>query len=173
MVCRTLSLGKILSILSELLLLRARYTNHTKLNNMIIFWLYSIRDRQPHGRCFVLHKPKEFEAEILQKYFRQSKLTSFQRQLNLYRFTRITQGQDRGGYYHELFLRHKFFMCETIVRYLHNLNLFLPFAQLFVTNTALPTSFVFVLRELVLRQRRVLRPSLTSILCPLSRPTMH
>ena len=49
-------------------------------------------------------------------YFRQSKLTSFQRQLNLYGFSRITTGQDRGGYYHELFLRHRLFLCQSMVR---------------------------------------------------------
>jgi HSF-type DNA-binding len=41
------------------------------------------------------------------RYFNQSKLTSFQRQLNLYGFNRLTQGRDRGGYYHEYFLRGK------------------------------------------------------------------
>ena len=60
---------------------------------------------QPHGRCFVIRKPKEFTEHVMPHYFRQSKLTSFQRQLNLYGFCRLTRGQDNGGYYHELFLR--------------------------------------------------------------------
>lgn len=49
-------------------------------------------------------------------FFRQSKLTSFQRQLNLYGFSRITAGRDRGGYYHELFLRNKLFLCQNMTR---------------------------------------------------------
>ena len=60
---------------------------------------------QPHGRAFVIRKPKLFVAEVLPKFFRQSKLTSFQRQLNLYGFERLTHGDDKGAYYHELFLR--------------------------------------------------------------------
>lgn len=39
------------------------------------------------------------------RYFRQSKLTSFQLQVNLYDFHRLTTRKDRGAYYHELFLR--------------------------------------------------------------------
>ena len=49
-------------------------------------------------------------------FFRQSKLTSFQRQLNLYGFSRITAGRDRGGYYHELFLKNKLFLCQNMTR---------------------------------------------------------
>jgi hypothetical protein len=58
-----------------------------------------------HGRAFVVKKPKVFTAEVMINYFKQSKLTSFQRQLNLYGFRRITQGVDAGAYYHELFLQ--------------------------------------------------------------------
>jgi len=71
---------------------------------------------QPHGRCFLIHKPKEFTDYVMPKYFRQSKLTSFQRQLNLYGFSRLTIGKDNGGYYHELFLRGKVFLAKTMCR---------------------------------------------------------
>jgi HSF-type DNA-binding len=50
------------------------------------------------------------------RYFRQSKLTSFQRQLNLYGFNRLSQGRDRGGYYHECFLRGKPFLAARMSR---------------------------------------------------------
>ena len=71
---------------------------------------------QPHGRCFVVHKPKEFVSLVMPTYFRQTKLTSFQRQLNLYGFCRLTSGRDRGGYYHELFLRGRPFLCKRMMR---------------------------------------------------------
>ena len=70
----------------------------------------------PHGRCFIIHKPKEFVDHVMPNYFRQSKLTSFQRQLNLYGFFRLTRGNDSGGYYHELFLRGKIFLAKKMQR---------------------------------------------------------
>lgn len=70
----------------------------------------------PHGRCFVIHKPKEFSELVMPHYFRQSKLTSFQRQLNLYGFCRLTRGEDAGGYYHELFLRGRLFLAKRMCR---------------------------------------------------------
>jgi len=53
---------------------------------------------------------------FLFRFFHQSKLTSFQRQLNLYGFVRLTAGHDRGAYYHELFLRGRPYLCRRMVR---------------------------------------------------------
>mmetsp|Transcript_1004 Transcript_1004/g.1947 ORF Transcript_1004/g.1947 Transcript_1004/m.1947 type:complete len:444 (+) Transcript_1004:244-1575(+) len=89
---------------------------HTILDQVEADGLGHIISWQPHGRCFVIHKPKEFADHIMPGYFRQTKLTSFQRQLNLYGFNRITRGDDSGGYYHELFLRGKPFLCHRMVR---------------------------------------------------------
>mmetsp|Transcript_32710 Transcript_32710/g.38105 ORF Transcript_32710/g.38105 Transcript_32710/m.38105 type:complete len:550 (-) Transcript_32710:195-1844(-) len=75
----------------------------------IISWL-------PHGRSFMIHRPREFEEEIMGKFFKQTKLTSFRRQLNLYDFQRITHGRDAGSYYHELFLRGKPLLAKKMIR---------------------------------------------------------
>eukprot|EP00934_Nitzschia_sp_Nitz4_P004336 Nitzschia sp. Nitz4//scaffold133_size116822//2039//3639//NITZ4_003789-RA/size116822-augustus-gene-0.160-mRNA-1//-1//CDS//3329535342//4326//frame0 len=89
---------------------------HSVLDQVEADGLSHVLSWQPHGRCFVIHQPKEFTDHVMPHYFRQSKLTSFQRQLNLYGFNRITRGQDAGGYYHELFLRGKEFLCKRMVR---------------------------------------------------------
>lgn len=52
---------------------------------------------QSHGRCFKVHKPSIFVKKIVPKWFKQTQLRSFQRQLNLYGFSRLTTGIDRGG----------------------------------------------------------------------------
>jgi hypothetical protein len=59
----------------------------------------------PHGRAFAIHKPREFVKHVMPKYFRMSRFSSFQRQLNLYDFQRVTEGPDKGAYYHELFVQ--------------------------------------------------------------------
>ena len=71
-----------------------------------------------HGRCFLVHHPREFTRELMPKYFSHNAITSFQRQLNLYGFKRITKSgsKDQGAYYHELFLRGRPALCRRMRR---------------------------------------------------------
>lgn len=78
-------------------------------NGHIISW-------QPHGRSFKIHKQPEFERQILPQYFVMKKKSSFLRQLNLYGFHRLSVGPDKGGYYHELFLRGMQFLSRRMIR---------------------------------------------------------
>lgn len=58
---------------------------------------------QSHGRSFLIHKPRDFVRDVVPRYFKHSKLSSFQRQLSLYGFVRLTnEGPDKGAYYHEV-----------------------------------------------------------------------
>jgi len=70
----------------------------------------------PHGRAFIVKQPKVFDADVLPRFFKQSKFTSFTRQLNLWGFKRITKGLDAGAYYHELFLRGRPKLCSRMRR---------------------------------------------------------
>lgn len=70
----------------------------------VITWL-------PHGKGFIVFKKKKFAAEVLPKYFKQSKFTSFTRKLNRWGFTRITRGPETGSYYHKFFLRDQPRLC--------------------------------------------------------------
>jgi hypothetical protein len=70
----------------------------------------------PHGRAFAIHKPVLFTSDIMPKFFKQSRYTSFQRQVNLYGFRRISQGPDTGGYFHQAFLRGRPGLCINMKR---------------------------------------------------------
>lgn len=89
---------------------------HSMLDMIEADGLANVVSWQPHGRCFVVHRTKEFVNHVMPKYFKQTKMASFQRQLNLYGFSRITGGIDKGGYYHELFLRGKVSLAYDIHR---------------------------------------------------------
>jgi hypothetical protein len=52
---------------------------------------------RPSGIAFKVHKRDEFMKRILPKYFKQTKFKSFVRQLNLWGFTFIDQGPDKGS----------------------------------------------------------------------------
>jgi hypothetical protein len=61
----------------------------------IITWL-------PHGRSWRILKQHEFEEQIIPRFFRHGRYSSFARQVNGWGFRRITQGDDWNSYYHEV-----------------------------------------------------------------------
>ena len=78
-------------------------------NTTIISWL-------PHGRAFLVHNVDQFVLDIMTQYFNQTKYSSFQRQLHMYNFQRITFGRDKGAYHHPNFQRGRPNLCLSMVR---------------------------------------------------------
>lgn len=63
---------------------------------------------QDHGRSFRIIDTDRFVTQIMPRFFKQTKIRSFQRQLSLYGFQRITKkGEAFGSHCHESFLRGK------------------------------------------------------------------
>ena len=76
----------------------------------VVSWL-------PCGKAFQVFDPMAFEQVVLSHYFNQSQYKSFQRQLNIYGFYRITKGRNKGGYFHEsCFVRGKPDLCQFMIR---------------------------------------------------------
>ncbi|GMI16220.1 hypothetical protein TrLO_g12963 [Triparma laevis f. longispina] len=69
-----------------------------------------------HGRGFKIRDQKSFVDNVMQLHFKHTKITSFQRQLNLYGFRRLTRGPDTGAYFHEYFLRDMPRLCVRMRR---------------------------------------------------------
>eukprot|EP01035_Chromulina_nebulosa_P017752 gene17752-23351_t len=78
-----------------------------KLFALMMYECGDIIDWLPHGMAFRINDVNAFAREIVPRYFKQSKLTSFQRQLNLYGFRRLTKGEDQGAYFHPKFQRNR------------------------------------------------------------------
>jgi HSF-type DNA-binding len=70
----------------------------------------------PHGRAFLVNDKERFVTEVLPLFFQlQKEYASFQRQLNIYGFMRLTKsGPDQNAYYHPLFLRGRPNLCNFI-----------------------------------------------------------
>ena len=70
-----------------------------------------------NGKALKVHKPQMFVSKILPHYFLHStKWESFQRQLNLYGFTRVAVGPLKGMYLHKYFLRDSRALCRHVTR---------------------------------------------------------
>ena len=78
-------------------------------NGAVVSW-------QPHGRAFMVHNSERFVNELMPLYFNQTKYSSFQRQLHMYNFQRITFGCDKGAYYHPQFQRGNPALCQKMQR---------------------------------------------------------
>jgi hypothetical protein len=70
----------------------------------------------PNGLTFAIHKPDRFFKEIVPRYFRHKRLSSFKRQLNLYGFELISSGPYRGYYYHNFFVKGRPELCINMRR---------------------------------------------------------
>jgi len=90
---------------------------HNMLERIVGVGLGHVISWNPHGRAFAVHDTKAFITNVMPRFFRQSKMSSFQRQLNLYGFARLTRsGPDKGSYYHEYFLRGRPDLCAMLHR---------------------------------------------------------
>ena len=69
-----------------------------------------------HGKAWKVHSADRFEEEIIPRYFELTKFSSFTRQVNGWGFRRITRGADKGGFYHEHFIRGHPELCAKMRR---------------------------------------------------------
>ena len=75
----------------------------------VVSWL-------PHGKGFRVNNKEVFVATMMTSHFKQTKFKSFQRQLNLWGFTRVTEGADTGAYFHRYFVRGEPALCKMMTR---------------------------------------------------------
>jgi len=78
-----------------------------------------VLDWLPNGRGFVIYDEATFLSEVLPEYkFKASKITSIQRNLNIYGFQRLVRGEFAGAYVHPLFRKgmDPGTVCERVVR---------------------------------------------------------
>ena len=88
---------------------------HDLLENAEMTGDASIVSWRPSGVAFKVHKRDEFMKKVLPKYFRQTKFKSFVRQLNLWGFTCIDQGPDKGSCTYSVQSRSNNFLVECLL----------------------------------------------------------
>lgn len=71
-----------------------------------------------NGLSFRIVDHIRFEAEVIPRYFRHKKISSVQRQLNVYGFRSISRGEHKRSFYHPLFQRGNWEIVKQMGRYL-------------------------------------------------------
>eukprot|EP00980_Cylindrotheca_fusiformis_P016193 scaffold4811_cov171-Cylindrotheca_fusiformis.AAC.1 len=84
--------------LYEMLESEAKSATKSPSEEVVISWSDS-------GRAFRIVDVGTFVTSVLPKYFRTKKFSSFQRNLNLYGFTKVRRGPDTDMYAHPAFMR--------------------------------------------------------------------
>lgn len=84
------------------------FAEHTGLD-YIVSWL-------PHGRAFKIHNKEEFMIHVAAHFFKATKLRSVHRQLNLWGFKRIPNGNQKDAWFHDSFLRGRQDEMKNIIR---------------------------------------------------------
>ena len=78
-------------------------------NTHIVCW-------KPSGEAFEIVDTQLFIQHVMPRYFNQSKLTSFTRQLYIYQFQKLTEGPDKGAFSNPDFQRDRPELSERIKR---------------------------------------------------------
>ena len=78
-------------------------------NTHIVCW-------KPSGEAFEIVDTQLFIQHVMPRYFNQSKLTSFTRQLYIYQFQKVTEGPDKGAFSNPDFQRDRPELSERIKR---------------------------------------------------------
>eukprot|EP00934_Nitzschia_sp_Nitz4_P004829 Nitzschia sp. Nitz4//scaffold210_size37948//2222//3141//NITZ4_007684-RA/size37948-augustus-gene-0.21-mRNA-1//-1//CDS//3329541912//4819//frame0 len=89
---------------------------HKMLDDIEREGLHHIISWNPDGKTFTVHKTKVFAEQIMGRFFNQTKYKSFQRQLNIYNFERLSPGKGKAHYKHDYFVRGNRGLCHLIRR---------------------------------------------------------
>lgn len=77
-------------------------------NTDVVCWM-------PHGRAWAIKDEKEFAQKIMPRYFN-AQMKSFLRWCRAWGFVRMTEGKDRGAWFHRYFIRGATSLCNTMSR---------------------------------------------------------
>ena len=85
------------------------YDSEAHGNTHIVTWL-------PHGRAFKVVAKAAFANQLLPHYFKTSKASHFSDALRVWGFKRLKKGENKGAYFHRLFVKGKPYLTRHLSR---------------------------------------------------------